>query len=93
MARHQDRPPRDARRLPLWRLLIDEVVYLFKQAVRPPAVWAWTLAAMVALVVMVGLAEATPGPVVSIGWRAVAAVALAAMVAVVVRRWPHRRNG
>lgn len=77
----------------MWRLLLDEVVYLLKLAVRPPGVWMWALAAVIALVVMVVFAETTPGPVVSIGWRAVAAVGAAATVAVVVRQWTRRRNG
>lgn len=31
LARHQGRPPQDAQRLPLWRLLADEVVYLARK--------------------------------------------------------------
>lgn len=93
LVRHQGRPLRDARRLPLWRLLLDEAVYLAKRAVRPPAVWVWTSAAGVALVVMIAFAEATPGPVVSIGWRTVAAVGAAAAVAITVSRFRHRHRG
>lgn len=28
LVEHQGRPPRDAKREPLWRLLLDEIVYL-----------------------------------------------------------------
>lgn len=93
LARHQGRPPRDARRLPLWRLLLDEVVYLVGRAVRPPWVWVWVSAGTVATVVMVAFADATPGPVIPFGWRAAAAVAAAAITGAAIRRWPGRRGG
>lgn len=93
LARHQGRPVRDARRLPLWRLLLDEVVYLAKRSLRPPWLWAWTSAAVAVAGVMVALDESTPGPVLSLGWRLVAAAAAGSAVAVLVRRWPGRGNG
>ncbi len=93
LARHQGRPPRDARRLPLWRLLVDEVVYLAEQAVRPPWRWVWASAAVAIVAVMVGLAESTPGPVVSPGWRVAVAAVAASAVALLVRRWSGRDSG
>lgn len=84
---------RKAERLPMWRLLRDEVVHLAKTAVRPP--WAWVLIALalVAGVVMVALDESTPGPALTIGLRMVVATAAGIAAGVVVHRSRNLNDG
>lgn len=93
LARHQGRPLSDARREPLWRLLLDEVVYLVGRALRPPILWGWLSGALVAVIIMIAFAEGTPGPVLSLGVRMAVAAVAGLIAAVAVRRWPHRGDG
>lgn len=93
LARHQDRPPTDARREPLWRLLIDEAIYLASRALQPPILWVWLSSVAVAAIVMVAFAETTPGPVLSFGLRAGVAATAGLLVAAALRRWSYRKDG
>lgn len=82
---------RKAERLPMWRLLVDEVGHLAKTAVRQPWVWFLVSLALVAGVVMVVLDERTPGPALAIEWRMVVAIA-AGIAAGFVVHWARDRN-
>lgn len=74
MRRHQDVPPRSA--LPLWKLLLGELVYLLREVGKPrrlvPALLAGTL-------IGVGLSPWTPGPVAAPALRVLLAVVAAGL--------------
>lgn len=93
LARHQGRPVRKAERLPMWRLLLDEVVHLARTAVRPPWVWVLVCLVLVAGVVMVVLDERTPGPALTVEWRMVVAIAAGIAAGFVVHRSRDRNDG
>lgn len=74
MRRHQGAPPRSS--LPMWKLLLGELVYLLRQLAKPrrliPALVAATLIA-------VGLSPWTPGPVAEPALRVLLASVAAAL--------------
>lgn len=84
---------RKAERLPMWRLLLDEVVHLAKTAARQPWVWFVVSLALVAGVVLVVLDERTPGPALTIEWRMVVAIAAGIAAGFVVHRSRDRNDG
>lgn len=90
-ARHHGRPPSAAKRLPVWRLLLDEIAFLSRRAVR--RVRMWLPAVAVAALVMVALADSTPGPVVPLGSRLVVAIVAALAVGASLWRWADGNDG
>lgn len=78
--------------MPMWRLLLDEVVHLTKTAVRQPWPWVSVSLALVAAVVMVALDESTPGPALAIEWRMLVAIAAGIVTGLVVHRSRDRNN-
>ncbi len=83
---HQDRPRRS--KVPMWRLLWWEVTHGVGRLFDRSVAMVWVPAAVVALLVLLGLGPWTPGPVLDAVWRsllALVAAILTASVAVALR--------
>lgn len=83
MRRHQGLPPPPTR-LPLWRLLLGELAWAFRQLLAAP----WVLGALVlgSAASMAVLGAAAPGPVLDPPWRILVALGVGLLLAVGVRR-------
>lgn len=88
LARHQGHAPQRAARVPLWRLLAGELLLLLRWPFEHHRARVWLPAAAVAVATVVGLSDATPGPVLALPGRLTLAIVLAA-VGIVLATW-HR---